>query len=95
LPPAKRRGPKPKAPHERPWKEPKAILRPKTTYNKKRKQEVLLWLIHHRVEDVESDIPGRPPTAKWREGEAGCVEKEPRTSTQLACSYLISCGEKY
>ncbi|KUI63062.1 Lysine biosynthesis regulatory protein LYS14 [Cytospora mali] len=79
LPPAKRRGPKPKAPHERPWKEPKAILRPKTTYNKKRKQEVLLWLIHHRVEDVESSIPGRATTAKWREGEEGCVEKEPRT----------------
>ncbi|KAK7739851.1 hypothetical protein SLS53_005443 [Cytospora paraplurivora] len=78
LPPAKRRGPKPKAPHERPWKEPKPISRPKVTYNLKRKQEVLLWLIHHRVEDVESDIPGRATTAKWREGEAGCVEKDPR-----------------
>ncbi|ROW18102.1 hypothetical protein VPNG_00504 [Cytospora leucostoma] len=78
LPPAKRRGPKPKAPHERPWKEPKPISRPKVTYNLKRKQEVLLWLIHHRMEDVESDIPGRATTAKWREGEAGCVEKHPR-----------------
>lgn len=83
LPPAKRRGPKPKAPHERPWKEPKPIFRPKVTYNLKRKQEVLLWLIHHRVEDVESDIPGRATTAKWREGQAGCVEKHPRISTRI------------
>lgn len=75
--PPKRRGPK--LFHEREWKEPKAIVRPQATYSTKRKQEVLMWLIHHRVEDVESpNQQGRSTTAIARDDAEGCVEKEPR-----------------
>lgn len=73
--PRKRHGPKPEAPHEKECKEPKAIVRPKVTYHKKRKQDVLLWLINHRIEDNEDYSTNG---ARWREDATPCVEKEPR-----------------
>lgn len=48
--PLKKRGPKPKPLKDRPYKPSKPIVRPQRSYSKKKKEEVIMWLIHHRVE---------------------------------------------
>ncbi|KAH7014808.1 hypothetical protein EDB80DRAFT_706495 [Ilyonectria destructans] len=47
--PLKKPGPKPKPLKDRPYKPSKPIVRPERSYSKKKKEEVILWLIHHRV----------------------------------------------
>lgn len=89
--PHKRRGRLPK-PVE--YKERKPLLRKEKRYNLKRKQEVVLFLLHHRVEDVDCGNRITPRTRSVSEsfplltkanantefvkGMSGCVEKEPR-----------------
>ncbi|KAJ4397523.1 hypothetical protein N0V93_001754 [Gnomoniopsis smithogilvyi] len=53
---------------------PPLTKRPRITYDRKQKQEVLLWLINHRIEDVDYSTNG----GRWREDPTPGVEKEPR-----------------
>lgn len=85
---------KPKGPKPKPYKEPKPLIHPKTSYTKKRKQDVLLWLINHRVEDVvnfyfNGQVAQRM-AMRPREGASGTVEKEPRTSTYTLLLLLLN-----
>ncbi|KPM45834.1 hypothetical protein AK830_g684 [Neonectria ditissima] len=70
--PPKKRGPKPKPLSERVYKAPKPIQRVERSYDPKKKEEVILYLMHHRVYDPNSNIKApdghRPPT--FREAAA-------------------------
>ncbi|KAH6962569.1 hypothetical protein BKA56DRAFT_698586 [Ilyonectria sp. MPI-CAGE-AT-0026] len=49
LPERKKRGSKPKPLKDRKARPSKSIVRPQRSYTKKKKDEVLMWLIHHRI----------------------------------------------
>lgn len=53
-------------------------MKAKLTYSTKRKQEVLMWLINHRVESLKDQQLGRSAASRWTEDIDGCVEREPR-----------------
>jgi hypothetical protein len=50
----KKRGPKPKPIEERPYKQPKPISRVQRSYSRERKIEVILYLLHHRIQDDQN-----------------------------------------
>ncbi|KAF2839311.1 hypothetical protein M501DRAFT_1016390 [Patellaria atrata CBS 101060] len=56
----KRRGPKPKPLSERVYKAPKPRRQHRTTFSKKTKMEVLMWLTHHKVSAFKYDGYARP-----------------------------------
>ncbi|KAH6897158.1 hypothetical protein B0T10DRAFT_556996 [Thelonectria olida] len=47
----KKRGPKPKPLSERKFKPSKPIVRVERSYSKRRKEEVIMWLLNHKVYD--------------------------------------------
>ncbi|KAF5009390.1 hypothetical protein FDECE_4381 [Fusarium decemcellulare] len=53
-PPPKKRGPKPKPLSERVYKPAKPITRIENSYTQKRKEEVILYMLHHEIYDPNS-----------------------------------------
>jgi len=70
----KKRGPKPKPLEERPYKQPKPISRVQRSYSRERKVEVILYLLHHRVQDDQN--------RRIRAGESRIGATEPTEPTQ-------------
>ncbi|KAI6756227.1 hypothetical protein HG530_011963 [Fusarium avenaceum] len=57
-PPSKRRrGPKPKPLSERKLLRTTPIVRKENTYSKKKKEEVIMWMVHNRVERLGEMVP--------------------------------------
>lgn len=56
-PPKKKRGPKPKPLSERKVLRTTPIVRKEASYSKRKKEEVIMWMLHHRVDRRGEMVP--------------------------------------
>ena len=56
-PPKKKRGPKPKPLSERKPLRNTPIVRKENTYSKRKREEVITWMLHHRVDRRGEMVP--------------------------------------